>query len=250
MQPPARPALDQPPCTDTCTWPPSLAVAASPFCIPSSVQTSLAWPWLWIFALSLRVFAFVFCSVSPLSHRHHDVHRGQPPLRCQSQFRNLSRVKLRTSRARVTIQQQRPTATGRRGRLTKGICGDELTQPNIGLAILARRRKAQPAIYIYTEWAIFARECARHPRIVSISFFFPSPPFLLLLSTPPSKQTPCCNCLCWPRIYFIPTCPELLAIGFTFDSRPRLLCRRSMRPAWASSSHSRLVSRVPLLFLF
>lgn len=63
---------------------------------PSSVQTSLAWPWLWIFALSLRVFAFVFYSVSPLSHRLHDVHRGQP-LRCQSQFRNLTRVTLPTN---------------------------------------------------------------------------------------------------------------------------------------------------------
>lgn len=94
---------------------------------------------------------FVFYSVSPLSHRrHHNGHRGQPPLRCQSQFRNPTRVKLRTRRARATIQQQRPTPTGKRGRPSKGICGDELTQQNIGLAILARRRKAQPALYIYT----------------------------------------------------------------------------------------------------
>lgn len=105
----------------------------------------------------------------------------------------------------MTTQQQRPTATGKRGQLAKGICGDELTQQNIDLAILACRRKAQLAIYICTEWAIFARACARHPRIVSISVFF------LLLSPSAlfsaSKPTPCRNRLCWPQS-LLHTCPE------------------------------------------
>ncbi|UKZ65665.1 uncharacterized protein TrAtP1_006860 [Trichoderma atroviride] len=84
---------------------------------PSAVQTSLAWPWLWVFALSLRVFAFVFYCVSPLSHRLHDGHRGQP-LRCQSQFRNLSRVTL-TRRAR----RYDPTAASDRRRQHNDIEG-------------------------------------------------------------------------------------------------------------------------------
>lgn len=212
-QPPARPALDQPPCTDTCTWPRSLAVhAASPvlhilhsaFCIPTIRRPDLACVAL---AVGFRSLPACLCLCVLLCLAIESPPPRRPSRAAAALPKSISKPYPSHSATQESPSND-PTAATDGDSITRAADERHLRlrigpeeywpcDPRLSTQSAARN------LYLPVHRGGDICESERQAPAYREHIFSSSPSVLPLLSTPASNRAPCRNCLCWSRIYFI-----------------------------------------------